>query len=279
MTHGNGGARLFVREQAATFTASFLLLILICLLATSPAGGQSGTAATNQGDDNPPRQVRGVIKAGAEATISSEIAARIIELPYKEGEPFAEGDRLVGLDCSYYRARAQAAMAELAAQQKKYENNQQLAELDAVGELEVSVSASLVDKARAELTMARLRIGNCAIEAPYDGLVVERLVNVHESVSADQELIRIVQRSAPTIELIVPSTWLTWLEKGTDFTFLVDEIQSHRPAVVERLGAVVDPVSNTVNVYGRFEGGQGDVLAGMSGTARFPSRRGNADGG
>lgn len=274
MTSGNRLERIRFFDGARRLFVAVFLWSVLWVVGFAQAVAQSEVA----GNTNAP-EVRGVVKAGAEATISSEIAARIVELSYKEGEPFMRGETLVGFDCAYYQARARAAAAELSVHKKKYENNQQLARLDAVGDLEVAVSASQVDKARAELAVARLRIDNCDIEAPYDGRIVERLVNVHESVGADQKLIRIVQSSAPTIELIVPSSWLTWLERGTRFTFLIDEIRATRPAVVDRLGAMVDPVSNTVNVYGRFDGEQGDVLAGMSGTARFPARGEGGNGG
>lgn len=234
-----------------------LMLGVVCNAAADDARAES-------------REVRGVVKAGAEATISSEISGRITALPFQEGQAFSKGEELVDFDCAFYQAKAQAARAGLIAKQKEYQNNRQLEKLDAAGELEVAVSKAEVDKAGAELAVARLRMNHCRVEAPYDGRVVDLSVNVHESVGADQELIHIVDSSAPTIELIVPSTWLTWLKRGATFTFRVDEIRAVRKAVVTRLGAVVDPVSNTVKVYGKFNGDRSGVLPGMSGTARFP---------
>ena len=48
------------------------------------------------------------------------------------------------------------------------------------------------------------------------------------------------------------------------------------PARVIRIGAAVDPVSQTVKVMARFDGAEGlaDVLAGMSGAAEFPAQEG-----
>lgn len=42
---------------------------------------------------------RGLLVATHKATLSSELAARVVELPKKMGESFKQGDTLVALDC------------------------------------------------------------------------------------------------------------------------------------------------------------------------------------
>lgn len=257
------------------------LLIFPLLL----GAGSTICTAASPGDEVPVGQnatelkgIRGVVKAGAEATISSEIAARISEMPFKEGEAFVKGETLVNFDCSLLYASVEAARAEQAAREKRYENNQQLAELDAVGKLEVEISKAEATKAKADLSAARLQASRCRIDAPYAGRVVERIAHVYESVSPDQELIHIVDTSTLVIELIVPSSWLTWLKRGTKFDFLIDEIQEKHQAEIVRLGAMVDPVSHTVKVYGEFNGVEKGILTGMSGTARFSKQTGPDNG-
>jgi hypothetical protein len=43
------------------------------------------------------------------------------------------------------------------------------------------------------------------------------------------------------------------------------------PAKIIRLGAMVEPASQTVKVFGTFDGAFPGVLHGMSGTASFPA--------
>ena len=71
------------------------------------------------------------------------------------------------------------------------------------------------------------------------------------------------------IELIVPSAWLTWLSSGSGFSLRVDETGREYDAEIARIGAAADPVSQTVRLEARFRKHPTDVLAGMSGTARF----------
>ena len=78
-----------------------------------------------------------------------------------------------------------------------------------------------------------------------------------------------VDDSTLEVDLIVPSTWLRWVNKGTRFEFDVDELGRSYTAQVDRLGAKVDAVSQTIKITGSFVDRPGNVLTGMSGTAKF----------
>ena len=69
------------------------------------------------------------------------------------------------------------------------------------------------------------------------------------------------------IEMIAPSLWLRWLELGQVLTLEVRETGQSLSAVVDRIGPVVDPVSQTVDVFARFGNVPEKVLSGMSGRA------------
>ena len=213
--------------------------------------------------------IRGLVKPQYEALLSSEITARIVDLPYREGQRFRRGDILIRFDCSLYNAELSSARAEHEAQEKTPKNNLELAKLDAVGKLDVDVSGSKVKKAAADMNVARVKVSRCVMRAPYDGRVVKLEVNEHEAVAPDQKLMRILDDRQLKIELIVPSKWLTWLKVGAGFSFKLDETGQTHPAKVIELGAAVDPVSQTIRLQGIFSAAAPGVLAGMSGTAGF----------
>jgi len=213
--------------------------------------------------------IRGLIKPVMSATLSSEIIGRVIKLPFTMGDNFKKGQTLVQFDCSLYDAELVAARAHLEVEQKKHENNLQLLELNAISKIEVEISATNIKKADAEKQIARVRVRKCTINAPYDGRVIETVVYLYESVGPDQDLLAILNDKKLEIELIVPSTWLTWLKRKVEFEFLVDETNKKYKAVVTQLGASVDPVSQTIRVKGVFSSDTSEILSGMSGTARF----------
>ena len=87
--------------------------------------------------------------------------------------------------------------------------------------------------------------------------------------SAGNPILRIIDDTTLEIDLIVPSDWLSWLDKGARFTFTVDETGKQYEADVIRLNAAVDPVSQTIKIRANFVGEPAGVLAGMSGFAKF----------
>lgn len=213
--------------------------------------------------------VRGLIKPVEKAIISSEIAARISKIPFKSGDSFKKGDLLVDFDCAFYRADMASAEAAFKSKHHVYENNKELLALNAISDIDVSISKSEMEVARADRTMRAIRVGQCKIKAPYGGRVIEVAVNEHETVPSDKEILSILNDSNLEIELIVPSNWLNWLSIGEAFSFAIDETGKTIDATVSKLGAVVDPVSQTIKLTGKFEGNLDGVLSGMSGTALF----------
>lgn len=216
------------------------------------------------------RTIRGVVKATAQATLASQVQGRIKRLPVKEGQRFKRGAVLVALDCSMYQAELASARAEHRGKKKTYENNLQLAEHQAVGHLELDISKAEVDKALAAVKAAQVNVNGCTVRAPFPGRVVRTIVNEHENVFPNDQLISLLDDSRLEIELILPSKSLAWLAVGTPFEYTIDETGQRYAAKVRDIGANVDPASQTVRVKGLFQKKPRNVLAGMSGTAKFP---------
>jgi RND family efflux transporter MFP subunit len=213
--------------------------------------------------------VRGLLKPLHEATLSSEVLAKVTEIPFTEGKRFKKGDVLVRFDCARYKAELAATQAEFSARKKTSDNNAELSTYNAAANLDVEVSAAETDKAAAQMQAAQAMLNGCTISAPWAGRVVEVVAHAHETVSPGKELLRILDDSKLEIELLAPSKWLTWLKIGSAFKFRVDETGHEYPAKVSELGARVDPVSQTIRLTGLLNKQDSALLAGMSGSAHF----------
>lgn len=216
------------------------------------------------------KEARGIVEAEWQAVLASEIAGRIVNLPFGEGDRFSEGDELVGLDCAFYRAALNEAEATLAAARQTLDVNQQLAALSAVSLLEVALSEAEVMRSAAAVRSRQLVVQRCSLKAPADGWVVARHVALYETVGEHQALLEVVGDDSLRVRLIVPSSWLVWLRPDMPFTFRVDETGEQRDVVLSKTGARVDPASQTMTVFGHLTGATRDLVSGMSGTATFP---------
>ncbi|SFP18601.1 efflux RND transporter periplasmic adaptor subunit [Variovorax sp. 770b2] len=247
-------------------------------VATAPAAAASASAPTSA--PAPPADiaatprpdataVRGVVKPRDEVLFSAKIAARIAQMPYREGERFQKGAVLVAFDCTRIRAEANAAWAANRASNQVLRQSQELDRYNAIGKTDVQIAKAKAEQSGAEAGALEAQMRDCTIVAPFSGIVVENISHLHENAAAGKELSRVLNDSELEMHLIAPSAWLSWLQPGSPFRFRVDETAASYEGKVARLGASVDPVSQTVRVVGVFSGNRDKVLPGMSGSAEF----------
>lgn len=176
--------------------------------------------------------------------------ARVAKLPETRRREFlGKGETLIVFDCKRYAAEVNAAKARAHARELAMANNRRLLAKGAIGGNEVRVSEADFEEARATMQALQARTGSCEFRAPFDGRVVERIVQEQESPAPNQPLIRIVDMTRLEVETIIPSKWLARVKPGDAFTFTVDETEMLAAEVV-RMGATVDAASQTIKAYG-----------------------------
>jgi membrane fusion protein, multidrug efflux system len=236
-------------------------------------------ATSHAGMAEPPNAsvpVRGIVRPQSQATISTDLQATVSVANFKEGDRFRKGDVLIEFDCRRAQAELDAADAQALEMRLALDNNVVLDKYKAVGRSDLEISRARVKKSAAEAGGIRARLDQCKVVAPFDGRIAEQLIQAHEMPGLGKPFLTIIEDQALEIELIVPSDWMKWVKPGTAFTFLVDETSSSFAAHVTRLGAAVDPVSQTIKVMGLFDTNAADagILSGMSGNADFQEPRG-----
>ena len=208
-----------------------------------------------------------------DVVISSQVEGKIDRMPLKDGDTFKRGQLLVGFDCELYEAQLSKAESAAEAAGKVYAVNKQLGVLRSVGELDVEQAKSKAKQADADAAYVRATVERCQIVAPFAGRVTRRIAAQFEYVPAGKPLLQIVDSQNLELKLNVPSMWLAWLRIGTGMQIHIDDLNADYVGTIVRLGARVDPVSQTLEVIASIKGKPPELLPGMSGWARFPERR------
>jgi len=221
------------------------------------------------------QEIRAQLSPRRFTTIAAEIGGRISRIAVIEGGRFKAGQVLVSLDCAMQQAQLQKARAVLQAAEKTFGANVRLAELHSVGKVELDVSESEVAKAKADVASNGVVLSKCSIGAPFTGRVAEQKAREQQYVQPGQALLEIIDDSVLELEFIVPSHWLAWIKPGASFQVRIDETGKRYPARVQRIGARVDPVSQSVKLSAAIDGKFPELISGMSGRVELSPPPGN----
>jgi membrane fusion protein (multidrug efflux system) len=198
-------------------------------------------------------------------TLSAELAARINRIHVREGEAFVAGQNLVEFDCTLQQAQLDKAKAQLYGAENVYVGNQRMAELNAIGQVELRNAEAEVLKAKADVTYLQASLDKCRIRAPYAGRAGEQKAREQQYVQAGQPLLEILDDAVLELEFIVPTRWLGWLKPGHRFKVRIDETGGSYPVKLLRIAPRADPVSQSVKAIAVLDGHFPELIAGMSG--------------
>ncbi|MEO5345886.1 MAG: efflux RND transporter periplasmic adaptor subunit [Magnetococcus sp. YQC-9] len=251
----------------------FVGACLILAACTLPGSSLAANTATST-QRSEATEIRAYLVPRTQTTLSAHIDAEIQTLPFKEGDAFNAGATLITFDCATLNAQLNKSRAALQAAKDKNQVMQRLAELHSVGTLEADASRSEQAQAEADVKYQESRLRGCRIQAPFAGRMASLQVREHQYVTPGHNLMKILDHRHLEMEMVVPSRWLGWLKAKNRFTIQIDETGKSYPARVIRLGAEVDPVSQTVKIIGEPIGEPDELVPGMSGVAQFPSPEG-----
>lgn len=221
--------------------------------------------------DTPILEMRAQLSSQKGTVLSAEIPGRISQIPLQDGDHFRQGDLLMAFDCSLQDAQLAKARAQLQVAQNTMEGQRRLAELNAVGMVELRNSEAEVLKAKADVTYLQVTMRRCRITAPYDGRVIQYAVREHQTVQASQELLEIIDDAVLVLDFLVPSQWLVWLTPGYRFEVQIEDTAKSYPVKLLRTATRVDPISQTVRAVAQLDGDFPELLPGMSGTVLLRS--------
>lgn len=213
--------------------------------------------------------IRVLLAPQREAKLAAQLSERVTAVHVAVGERFVVGQVLMEFDCAVRRADLARELAELKAAQAALAANRKLRELGSGSQLDLQTALAHTQKAEAAVGKARVLVRQCRIKAPFTGRVHDILINAHESVRVGDPLLDILDDSELQVELFVPSHWLRWLQTGLAFQVMINETGQSYPASISHIGARVDPVSRSIAITGLLQEKPPELLAGMSGQARF----------
>lgn len=186
----------------------------------------------------------GVVEAVNQATLSAQTSGRVVELPYDVDDYVPAGAvvvRFTDVEQQSGRKRAEALVASAEAASKSAEADYARlseiyarkliakADLDKATERRDASRAAL-DSARAAVREAGQAVDYTVIRAPYSGIVVQRHVQVGESVRPGQPLISGVSLGQLRVNVNVPQSDIEAIRQHKQAAVVLDVATDKRVA-------------------------------------------------
>lgn len=249
--------------------------VAMTLLVAPAWGGELQTVEVTQAELPRVYRLDGVAEAINRSTVSAQTTGRVVGVGFDVDDVVRQGDVIVQIDDSQQTAGVRQAEANLRAAQSRrqdaaqeFERVRGVFEKNAISKAEMDrVTAALeqaranVQAAEAALQQANQELAYTQVKAPYNGIVIERLVEVGETVQPGQRLMTGLSLDSMRISVDVPQN-------------LIQSIRTERRAqaqigdrwvVAEDITVfpVADPRSDTFEVRLRLPDGVEGVFPGM----------------
>lgn len=149
---------------------------------------------------------------------------RITRLELFEGDRVSEGQPLVQLDDDLLRAELDKARATLQQARLDLERLEDLGRRRAVSESEVSLSRTALSLAEADVRLLETRLAFTRILAPFDGVIIERLVEPGDFVSKNTRLLSLADPGSLVAEVYASELILPHLRVGDPARLRIDAL-------------------------------------------------------
>lgn len=143
------------------------------------------------------------VRARQELTLEFEVPGVVRELPISRGQRVSENDPLAKLDLRDFQSRLDATVARHKQAQIEFEAISAAVERGAATQMELTRTTTAVDLARAERELAEKALEDASLRAPFDALVADVYIDLHQPIRPGQRVLRLLDTSAIRIEVNV----------------------------------------------------------------------------
>lgn len=186
----------------------------------------------------------GTLSSPRRIQIFNQEEGRILRLPFYEGDPVATGEELVRLDDKVIRAQLNKANAERRQAELDLSRMQKLLARNAASQDEVARAGTALELAQAEESLQRIILDRMRIQAPFTGIVSERLKEPGDVVQTYTHILTLIDPSALSAEVHVSEMLLSEISVGDVVDIQIDALREHTyNGRINRIHPVIDPQS------------------------------------
>jgi membrane fusion protein (multidrug efflux system) len=206
----------------------------------------------------------GSLRSNESVIIRPEIAGRIAAFKFDEGERVKQGQPLVILDDSVWRAQLEQAQAALELAHSNYDRAVDLLKRKAgtTKARDEALAELRVDEAALELAKARL--DKTVIRAPFDGVVGLRKVSVGDFVDVGDDMVNLEQIDPLKADFRVAEVYVAAVKRGQHLELGADAFPGeHFSGEVYAIDPLIDESGRSILLRARLPNPDGRLRPGL----------------
>ena len=168
----------------------------------------------------------GSLRSDESITIRPEVAGRISEIGFAEGQRVAKDSLLIRFDASVQRAELQQAEANLALAKSRLDRARDLYTKNFISAQARDEAESNFRVALAAYDLAQARMTKLEIRAPFSGLVGLRQVSIGDYVKDGQDIANLEAIDPLKVDFRVPEIYMKQVATGQGLEIVLDAFPS-----------------------------------------------------
>ncbi len=206
----------------------------------------------------------GTLLSDESVMLRPEIAGRLREIRFNEGQQVEAGELLFRLDDDVAAAELQQARANLALAESKFRRSVQLQQQGFISQQAQDEAANALQVERANVALAQARLERTQIVAPFTGQIGLRNVSTGDYVTAGQDLVTLQAIDELKVDFRIPETYLPRLSVGQALDITVDALPGERwEGTVAAISPLVDVAGRAALLRARLENQERKLRPGM----------------
>lgn len=195
----------------------------------------------------------GSLQSDESVQISSEIAGRIAEISFAEGEHVKMGDLLVRLDSALTQADLDDVRARFELAEANQKRTSALAKSGNATQRANDEAATTLATARAALALVEARLNKLSIRAPFSGVLGVRNVSVGAYLNPGVAIVNLEKIDQLKVDFKVPESYLARIRVGQTLELMVDALPGQSfSGTIYAIDPMVDVNGRALNIRARL---------------------------
>lgn len=205
----------------------------------------------------------GNAEANESVTITAQSTDRIAELYFEDGQQVNKGDSLLALEHGEEKALVEELKINLKEQTRQLRRLQDLQKQSASAQSALDAQASLVDSTSAKLEVAKIKLAEKFVTAPFSGVLGMREVSPGQLVTNSTDITTLDDLSYIKVEFNLPEKYLNAVAKSQSVVATNIAYSEPFEGQVASISPRVDKVTRAFTLRALFDNKDGKLKPGM----------------